>query len=82
MSACAAWWALWTSQSWVRACDRRVLTAVNNVGRSHDMPVPFVETPSAEMKEIVDINIVATLGVTRLIAPRLVQRCVRRRNAY
>lgn len=49
---------------------------VNNVGVSHDMPVPFVETAEEEMLRIAEINVKATLRVTRIVAPGMVQRCV------
>lgn len=47
---------------------------VNNVGRSHEMPVPFVQTPRQEMEDIMAINNVATLRVTRLVVPGMVAR--------
>ncbi|KAN0062676.1 hypothetical protein ACQY0O_004866 [Thecaphora frezii] len=47
---------------------------VNNVGKSHDMPVEFAETPIEEMREIVEINVVATLKVSRIVIPQLVER--------
>lgn len=51
-----------------------VAVLVNNVGRSHEMPVPFAESDEAEMQGIVDLNVSATLRVTRMFAPRLVAR--------
>ncbi|MCJ1469591.1 hypothetical protein MMC07_008226 [Pseudocyphellaria aurata] len=56
----------------VEALDVAIL--VNNVGRSHDVPVPFVKTPREEMEDIVAINNVATLRVTALVAPGMVAR--------
>lgn len=47
---------------------------INNVGMSHSMPVPFILTPKEEMADIITINCVATLRVTKIIAPRMVQR--------
>ncbi|WFD38272.1 uncharacterized protein MJAP1_001221 [Malassezia japonica] len=51
-----------------------VSVLVNNVGASHDMPVSFVEMAEAEMDRIVDVNVIATQRVTKLVAPRLVRR--------
>ncbi|EOR01751.1 3-ketoacyl-CoA reductase [Wallemia ichthyophaga EXF-994] len=47
---------------------------VNNVGKSHEMPVPFEETPLDEVKSIIEININATLRVTQAVLPKLVER--------
>ena len=47
---------------------------INNVGVSHSIPVPFTETPEAEMETIVMVNCMATLRITRLIAPGMVDR--------
>jgi len=47
---------------------------VNNVGRSHEQPVYFQDTPISEMEAIVQININATLHVTRIVVPSLVNR--------
>ena len=47
---------------------------VNNVGKSHNMPVDFEETPKDEMKDIVNINVHATLKVTHAILPSMVKR--------
>jgi 17beta-estradiol 17-dehydrogenase / very-long-chain 3-oxoacyl-CoA reductase len=47
---------------------------INNVGLSHSIPVPFVETPQKEMIDIVTINCLATLRVTQLVAPGMISR--------
>ncbi|KAF8918080.1 3-ketoacyl-CoA reductase [Mucidula mucida] len=47
---------------------------VNNVGRSHNMPVNFAETPKDELEGIVAINVNATLRVTYTILPGMIQR--------
>jgi 17beta-estradiol 17-dehydrogenase / very-long-chain 3-oxoacyl-CoA reductase len=47
---------------------------INNVGQSHSIPVPFVLTPKDEIKDIIEINCVATLRVTQIVAPGMVQR--------
>ena len=51
-----------------------VSVLVNNVGRSHSIPVPFLETPAQEMQDIIHVNCGATLQVTQLVAPRMVAR--------
>ncbi|KAI9811498.1 MAG: hypothetical protein M1826_003169 [Phylliscum demangeonii] len=51
-----------------------VAILVNNVGRSHNIPVPFIETPEAEMMDIMMINCLGTLRLTRLAAPGMVER--------
>ncbi|EJD54561.1 3-ketoacyl-CoA reductase [Auricularia subglabra TFB-10046 SS5] len=52
--------------------DVRVL--VNNVGRSHDMPVSFATTPLDELSSIVGINVLGTLRTTRAILPSMLAR--------
>lgn len=47
---------------------------VNNVGQSHSIPVPFVLTPKEEIRDIIAINCIATLRVTQIVAPGMVQR--------
>ncbi|KAH7143802.1 hypothetical protein EDB81DRAFT_652394 [Dactylonectria macrodidyma] len=47
---------------------------INNVGQSHSMPVPFLETSDEELENIVTINCLGTLKVTKIIAPILKQR--------
>ena len=47
---------------------------VNNVGLSHSIPVPFVETEDKEMRDIITINCMGTLRVTALVAPGMVKR--------
>ncbi|KAJ7690686.1 3-ketoacyl-CoA reductase [Mycena rosella] len=47
---------------------------VNNVGKSHAMPVYMVDTPLDEMKDIVAINVNATLRVTHAVLPGMVRR--------
>jgi 17beta-estradiol 17-dehydrogenase / very-long-chain 3-oxoacyl-CoA reductase len=47
---------------------------VNNVGQSHSIPVPFVITPKEEIRDIIAINCIATLRVTQIVAPGMVQR--------
>ncbi|KAM7198839.1 hypothetical protein V8F33_004853 [Rhypophila sp. PSN 637] len=47
---------------------------INNVGQSHSIPVPFLETDPQELQSIVNINVLGTLKVTKLVAPLLTQR--------
>jgi len=47
---------------------------VNNVGKSHAMPGYLVDTPLDEIKDIVSINVNATLRVTYAILPGMIQR--------
>lgn len=56
--------------------DRDVGVLVNNVGMSHNMPVPFHETEDKELDSIVNINVFATLRVTKIVTPGMVRRCV------
>ncbi|KAI9718292.1 MAG: hypothetical protein M1828_006756 [Chrysothrix sp. TS-e1954] len=54
--------------------DLDVSILINNVGQSHSIPVPFVETPAAEMRDIITINCLGTLRVTHIIAPGMAKR--------
>lgn len=56
----------------IRHLDIAVL--VNNVGLSHTMPVNFLEMDGRELASICQVNIVATMQVTRVVAPHLVRR--------
>ncbi|KZV63046.1 3-ketoacyl-CoA reductase [Peniophora sp. CONT] len=56
----------------VQAKDVGIL--VNNVGKSHEMPTDFIETPKEEMHDILAINVQATVRVTALVAPGMVSR--------
>jgi 17beta-estradiol 17-dehydrogenase / very-long-chain 3-oxoacyl-CoA reductase len=47
---------------------------VNNVGRSHEMPTNFVDTAQKEIDDILAINIHATLRMTSMIMPGMIQR--------
>jgi 17beta-estradiol 17-dehydrogenase / very-long-chain 3-oxoacyl-CoA reductase len=47
---------------------------INNVGQSHSIPVPFTLTDEDEMKNIININCMGTLRVTRIVAPGMQSR--------
>lgn len=47
---------------------------INNVGQSHDIPVPFHITATEELQSIVNINCMSTLRVTQLVLPQLLKR--------
>ncbi|EPS35425.1 hypothetical protein H072_11186 [Dactylellina haptotyla CBS 200.50] len=60
----------------IAACvdGKDIAILVNNVGKSHDIPTPFLITPEQEMKDIITINCTATLRVTQIVAPGMVTR--------
>jgi 17beta-estradiol 17-dehydrogenase / very-long-chain 3-oxoacyl-CoA reductase len=51
-----------------------IAVLINNVGQSHYIPVPFLETERKEMDNIITINCIGTLRITQLIAPGMVSR--------
>lgn len=53
----------------VAPLDVQVL--INNVGQSHSMPVPFLETSDEEMRAIININNVATLKISQIVISRI-----------
>ncbi|KAK5991338.1 Very-long-chain 3-oxoacyl-CoA reductase [Cladobotryum mycophilum] len=54
--------------------DLDVGILINNVGQSHSIPVPFLETPKDELQNIVTINCLGTLKVTQAVAPIMQKR--------
>lgn len=48
-----------------------VTVLVNNVGLSHAIPVPFLETTQEEWRSIININCVATLAITQSVIPTI-----------
>lgn len=54
--------------------DKDISILVNNVGLSHDIPVPFAQTSESEMKNIIAVNCTATLRVTKTVLPSLMQK--------
>ncbi|KAI5288070.1 hypothetical protein KEM54_005499 [Ascosphaera aggregata] len=56
-------------------CDELDISVlVNNVGLSHSIPVPFSLTDDKEMTDIIKVNCMATLRVTKLVVPGMQQR--------
>lgn len=51
-----------------------VAVLINNVGKSHSIPVPFALTPEDEMNDIITINCTGTLRTTQLVVPGMAQR--------
>jgi 17beta-estradiol 17-dehydrogenase / very-long-chain 3-oxoacyl-CoA reductase len=51
--------------------DLKLSVLINNVGVSHNMPVPFSETSTKELKSIIDINNTGTLRITQAVLPRI-----------
>lgn len=54
--------------------SRDVGILINNVGQSHDIPVPFLATTDKELQDIITINCIGTLKITKTIAPILKAR--------
>ena len=49
---------------------------VNNVGRSHEMPTDYVDTAQNEIDDILAINIHATLRMTSMVLPGMMNRYI------
>ncbi|GAA5955849.1 hypothetical protein JCM8115_004342 [Rhodotorula mucilaginosa] len=47
---------------------------INNVGKSYDEPMYFQDLPDQDMIDIVEINVNATLKVTKLVVPGMISR--------
>jgi 17beta-estradiol 17-dehydrogenase / very-long-chain 3-oxoacyl-CoA reductase len=47
---------------------------INNVGQSHSIPVPFLETSRDELQSIITLNCLGTLKTTQVVAPILTKR--------
>lgn len=54
--------------------DLEVGVLINNVGQSHSIPVPFLETEGKELQNIVTINCLGTLKTTQVVAPVMARR--------
>lgn len=46
-----------------------VTILINNVGQSHSIPVSFLDTTDEEMSQIITLNNIVTLKVTKVVAP-------------
>lgn len=53
--------------------DLPVTVLVNNVGQSHLIPVPFLQTDPKELTDIITINNLVTLKITQTVAPYIVE---------
>ncbi|KAI5962551.1 uncharacterized protein KGF55_003627 [Candida pseudojiufengensis] len=53
--------------------DLPITILINNVGQSHSIPVPFLETSTKELKDIITINNIATLRITQIVTPRIIE---------
>ena len=54
--------------------DLDVAVLINNVGKSHDIPVTFAETSPEEMRDIITINCTGTLRTTAIVLPGMMSR--------
>ncbi|ODQ65435.1 3-ketoacyl-CoA reductase [Nadsonia fulvescens var. elongata DSM 6958] len=50
----------------------KISILINNVGQSHSIPVPFLETKDQELRNIITINNTATLKITQIVAPEII----------
>lgn len=53
--------------------DIPVTVLINNVGQSHSIPVPFLETEEKELQDIITINNTVTLKITQVVATAIKQ---------
>lgn len=60
--------------------DIPVTILINNVGQSHSIPVPFLETSEDELISIVKLNNIVTLKITKLIAPLIVENAKKQKG--
>jgi len=54
--------------------DLSISVLVNNVGRSHAVPIPFTETSEEEIDSIISINVTNTVKLTQLVLPTLTRQ--------
>ena len=54
--------------------DLEISILINNVGKSHYLPVTFAQTPPDEIDDIITVNVNATLKVTSLVLPGMIKR--------
>lgn len=50
---------------------KQVSILINNVGQSHNIPIPFNETSLQEMTNIININCLGTLRATQTVLPNM-----------
>ncbi|KAI8867861.1 NAD(P)-binding protein [Ramicandelaber brevisporus] len=53
--------------------EEKVAVLINNVGVSHDMPIPFVDLSDAENEKMVEVNIMAMMKMTRIVGPLMIK---------
>lgn len=58
-------------KEFVASSDIDISILINNVGKSHSIPVPFSETSTEELTDIVTINNLTTLKFTQTLIPYL-----------
>ncbi|TPX32554.1 hypothetical protein SmJEL517_g04352 [Synchytrium microbalum] len=51
-----------------------VTVLVNNVGVNHDIPTPFVDETAATIDGIVQVNVKATMKITRIVLPAMIAK--------
>jgi len=49
--------------------DLHIAILINNVGKSHDSGITFLETSGKAMDQIISINVNGALKVTQIVAP-------------
>jgi 17beta-estradiol 17-dehydrogenase / very-long-chain 3-oxoacyl-CoA reductase len=54
--------------------DLDISVLVNNVGLSHSIPQSFADTAERDMKDIITLNDIGTLRITKLVVPGMITR--------
>ena len=54
--------------------DLDIGVLVNNVGLSHSIPQSFADTAERDMKDIITVNDIGTLRITKLVVPGMITR--------
>ncbi|KAK4054801.1 hypothetical protein OIV83_000725 [Microbotryomycetes sp. JL201] len=54
--------------------DLDIGVLINNVGKSYDEPTYYQDLPESDISDIVEINVNATLRVTKIVLPGMVSR--------
>ena len=44
---------------------------VNNVGTNHDIPTPFTEENDKVIEDIIEVNVMGALKMTKLVLPQM-----------